>query len=219
MEAIQQCLDDATQTPHAPYQIFDELLHDVQTIKHSSLTHHHQSEPTLLSKDIIKFAEPIIEHTLKGRKVHFRLVFQASEYQFRADAFHHCCDKLNNLLLVCKATNGKIFGGFSSESWEGKNGLFGCYKPSNSVLFSFSNRTVHRLKIKDHAVGCQPSMGPIFGTADLVLGDCNISNICMFPMAYKLDEPEHRTNDHITLTGGSSFTLEEYEVYSTHFDG
>jgi len=58
----------------------------------------------------------------------------------------------------------------------------------------------------------------VFGTADLVLGDCNISNVCMFPIAYKVDEPDRQTTDSTSLAGGSKFVLEEYEVYSIRFE-
>lgn len=209
-------MDRASQPPQPPYESFEKLLEDVNAIKQTQLTPRH-FEPTLISKDITDFIAPVVEHLVKGRKSRFDLVYRASACQFRADAFHHYCDKLTNLLVLCRASNGKSFGGFSSASWEGKNGLFGCYRTSNTILFSISNRTIHRLKTKDQAIGCQPSLGPVFGTADLVLGDCNISNVCMFPLAYKPDEPDHRTTDSTSLAGGSTFSLEEYEVYAVKF--
>jgi hypothetical protein len=152
---------------------------------------------------------PVLLHLTKSQKLRFEPIYRAQLYQFRSDAFHHFCDATQYLLVVCRTTNGKLFGGFSSESWDIKqlNGIFGRYRQSNTVLFSFTNRTVHRLKLKDQAIGCSTGLGPIFGTADIVIGDCNINNICMFPLAYKPDELK-KTSDSLALTGGSTFTLE-----------
>lgn len=98
------------------------------------------------------------------------------------------------------------------EGFAGAGAVFGQYKPAQTVLLSFSNRTVHRLRVKDQALGCANGFGPVFGAADLVIGSLNVNNVCLFPQSYKVDE-ERRTPDYTAFAGGMSFMLEEYEVY------
>lgn len=212
LEELLEVFRAATSPSPTQYCSIEQLSADLQLLK--SKQPEPRSEPALLTDKIEKFVGPVLEQLSKRRLAKFELVYQGTACQFRPDAFHQKCDKLSNLLVVCLAKNGRLFGGFSTESFDARlsNGVFGRARPSNSVLFSFSNWTVHRLKIKDQAVGCCPASGPVFGSADLVIGALNINNICLYPQAYKVDEG-NLTRDSSALAGGASFVLQEYEVY------
>ena len=49
------------------------------------------------------------------------LLFRASEHSFVAAKFHELCDNRGATLLLAKADNQRIFGGFTTEPWTRDN--------------------------------------------------------------------------------------------------
>ncbi len=48
----------------------------------------------------------------------WKLIFRASEHDYRARAFHECCDDKGPTLIIIKSTGGWIFGGYTTQSWK-----------------------------------------------------------------------------------------------------
>ena len=47
----------------------------------------------------------------------FKLLYRASEHNFKAAAFHQKCDNIPNTVTLVKTQFGKVFGGFTPLTW------------------------------------------------------------------------------------------------------
>jgi hypothetical protein len=67
------------------------------------------------------------------KQVKKTLIYAGSVNGFKATDFHRCCDNQGPTLTIIKATDNKIFGGYTSANWDSS----GSYKSdSNAYLFS-----------------------------------------------------------------------------------
>ena len=48
-----------------------------------------------------------------------KLLYRASEHDYTAKSFHECCDNQGPTLIVIKSSGGRIFGGYTTQSWSG----------------------------------------------------------------------------------------------------
>ncbi len=51
----------------------------------------------------------------------WKLLYRASEHEYTAKSFHEYCDNKGPTLIVIKSSEGWIFGGYTTESWNGKD--------------------------------------------------------------------------------------------------
>ena len=49
----------------------------------------------------------------------WKLLFRASDHEYKAKSFHEFCDDKGPTLVVIKSTSGYIFGGYTTQSWSG----------------------------------------------------------------------------------------------------
>ena len=49
----------------------------------------------------------------------WKLLYRASENGYTAQSFHECCNDKGPTLIVIKSSGGWIFGGYTSQSWNG----------------------------------------------------------------------------------------------------
>ena len=49
----------------------------------------------------------------------WKLLYRASEHEYRAKSFHEYCDDKGPSLVIIKSSGGWIFGGYTTESWSG----------------------------------------------------------------------------------------------------
>jgi len=147
------------------------------------------------------------------------LIYRASQDGFEASSFHAKCDNKPNTLIIIKAINGNVFGGYTEQSWSGQS----CFKvDSNAFLFSLVNNLKKPIKLKcifpENAIVCNPSYGPIFGSGhDLLIADkSNLKNINTSSLGHSYSYPEYRFGYDIDkfLAGTSRFQSSEIEVYS-----
>lgn len=108
------------------------------------------------------------------------LIYRASRDGFTARDFHSKCDNIPKTLVIIKASNGNVFGGYTEASWS-DNGLYKA--DSNSFLFSLINKNNKPIKIKishgfePYAIFCGANCGPTFGGGhDLFISDNPNSN-------------------------------------------
>ena len=84
----------------------------------------------------------IIEKGLEGREFKLEMIMKGSEHGFSANIFHELCDDKGPTLFVVESEHGKIFGGFTSVSWNSLNAKY--FADPTSFIFSISNKTIHR---------------------------------------------------------------------------
>jgi hypothetical protein len=71
----------------------------------------------------------------KSKPSKWKRIFHGLEDGMNASSFHAKCDNVTPTIVVCKSTNGNIFGGYTQYSWSS-----GSYKTdSSSFLFSLVN--------------------------------------------------------------------------------
>ena len=160
------------------------------------------------------------------------LLYQGSRDGFDAFYFHFRCDFKPNTLTIVKSTNGNIFGGYTTISWESNDydADYG-YKYNNSAfIFSLVNKeniplifehTDEFENIKAVARGSVWSsfrQGPIFGYGhDLSICDrSNIERYSNSRLGNTYTHPEYpkdteRANS--ILAGSEFFLVDDIEVF------
>jgi len=142
------------------------------------------------------------------------LLYKACRDGYAAINFHTKCDNKGPTMVVIKSSNGHVFGGYASTSWDSS----GAYKSSpGCFLFTLANPhnippTKYLSGADANAIYCHASNGPTFGTGhDLAI--CNNSNSAncsfVFPSSYK-DLTGRGAN---TFTGLNTFTVSDIEVF------
>ena len=56
-----------------------------------------------------------------GNDYEWKLLYRASEHEYKARSFHEYCDNKGPTLIVIKSSNGCVFGGYTTESWSGNS--------------------------------------------------------------------------------------------------
>ena len=129
-------------------------------------------ESSILYSDIDKLNQIkkwITEKTSKNN-INFKLIFKMSENGYDGKSFHKICDNEAPTLIIIKSKNNKIFGGFTPLDW-GKE-----EKPKDdlnqSFVFSLDiNKRYDILNKKKYAIRCRKNEGPVFGNAEIKLGE------------------------------------------------
>ena len=52
-----------------------------------------------------------------GNDYKWRLIYRASEHDYTDDSFHDYCDHQGPTLVIIKCADGRIFGGYTTQSW------------------------------------------------------------------------------------------------------
>ncbi len=127
---------------------------------------------------IVSNSDDSMEHLVKwrrelGYKLHSRL-FRASQNGWSSSDFHHFCDNKGATLVIVKASNGRIFGGFTVNPWQSPspNGSYVDTNGDKAWLFSLNSATGSiRLNYINpgHVQYNDPSYGPTFGASDLCM--------------------------------------------------
>ena len=52
-----------------------------------------------------------------GDEYKLKLLYRASEHEYKPISFHECCDDKGPTLTIIKSTEGWIFGGYTTQSW------------------------------------------------------------------------------------------------------
>jgi hypothetical protein len=93
---------------------------------------------------ILKNEEKLLEHLLRflnNRKSPLKLCYRASLHGWSSQDFHSRCDKIAGTVVLIKVGNW-IFGGYTDQTWQGKNFYFTNFIPliyfSQFALFSHS---------------------------------------------------------------------------------
>jgi hypothetical protein len=135
---------------------------------------------------------------------------------FAAKDFHKLCDMKGPTLTVIEATDDFIFGGYTSETWDGN-----CVHKSDPTAFIFTLSNPHSIppthypilpSLYHQAIQCNPSFGALFGATDLhVYPAPNTLKISCtnFPNSYE----DTTGKGPKTFTGALNFSTKDVEVY------
>ena len=146
------------------------------------------------------------------------LIYQASRDGFSSSMFHAKCNSILGTLVVVRAGENQIFGGYTEQDWAGNGGW---KYDSNAFLFSLVNSyniTVKMPVIRpEYAISTLYSYGPTFGNGhDFTINSDGSSGYSKLGQAYQL--PSFLTYGTLSaqsfLAGSYYFKPIEIEVYS-----
>ena len=147
-----------------------------------------------------------------NKKIKLDLIYKASVDSDSAKSFHYHCDNARNSVILIETLNGKRFGGYTSQSWEGD-----CVqkKDPNAFVFSLDKMDTYKVIPNKEAIGCYPDHGAVF------LG-CQIR---IYDNAFKnggttfTKGVTYLTNEDFELSGGEKkFGIKEIEAYSVKIE-
>ena len=152
------------------------------------------------------------------QKVSAKLLYSAIIDGDNASTFHNLCDDKGPTLIIVESTDGKIFGGYTKESWSGNSQ----YKSDKKAfIFSLDKKMRAELKQKSYSIYCSPSYGPSFGGGhDLYIcsGCLNSKNSYSNPHSYKFKSCDNK--NHFDLKSDNpnepitKFQCKNVEVYA-----
>ena len=146
-------------------------------------------------------------------KITFKLLWQGTRDGFTASKFHSLCNGKGPTLTIGVSTYPKIFGGFTSISWDNWTGS--CITDTTAFIFSLTHRTKCLNEKKGGVVYPHPGYGPTFGNGqDITFRDnCNINTDSYSNGNYNYEIPQGADNNTF-FAGSYNFTAKEVEVYS-----
>jgi len=165
------------------------------------------------------------------------LLYRGSRDGMTVDAFHKKCDDHAETLTIAKSSNGRVFGGYSEQTWNVTN----CFKGSdNAWIFSLDEKRKYPIKSEKNAysIATYQGSGPIFGSGpdlhiSLASSQTNLAESA-FRLAFKksysalggtyelsftqIERDAYlqtgRNNIHAILAGICQFDTQEIEVFS-----
>ena len=147
-----------------------------------------------------------------NKAIKIDLIYKASIDTDKAAAFHDNCDKVNNTIGLIESSNGRRFGGYTSQSWNGD-----CIdkKDSTSFVFSLAKMETFGVIPEKDAIGCYPDFDPVFlGCQIRIYDDAFNKGGSTFERGVT-----YLTNEDYELTGGEKlFGVKEIEVYEVRFE-
>jgi hypothetical protein len=144
------------------------------------------------------------------------LLYRATRDGFQSTQFHQLCDHIPNTLTIIKSTNGNIFGGFVSQTWDGR---INTYKNDDKAfLFSLKNLENRKEKMPlnnfINTIYCASNMGPTFGSGhDISItngANTNIQNYSKLGNSFRTQSQ----NPQSFLAGSYNFQVSEIEVFA-----
>lgn len=150
-----------------------------------------------------------------AEKLSAKLLYSAKIDGDDSLTFHKLCDDIDlPTLIIIESTDGKIFGGFTKQSWDGN-----CiYKiDSDAFIFFLDEKQKAELTQKNYSIYCNPSYGPSFGGGH----DIHICSGCLknkssyiHPHSYKFKNDEINPFQDDPFNSNYYFQCKDLEVYA-----
>ncbi|EGG20238.1 hypothetical protein DFA_07360 [Cavenderia fasciculata] len=172
--------------------------------------------PTEMDSKLIDSTQLEIIKNWIGTSKTLNLVYRGTRDGFQASKFHSLCDGKGETVTLIKSTDGNVFGGYNSQSWNTNNTFYGDNK---CFIFTIINKQgLHPTKYipsgvnSNYAVG-SAGYGPVFGSSyDILISDqCNSnqSSYQNFPSTYSDTTGKGKS----TLTPTYNFKVDEIEIF------
>ena len=145
-------------------------------------------------------------------KIILNLLYKATIDSDKAEIFHKKCDFAKNTLVLVKSKNGKRFGGYTTQDWNGNSVE---KKDENAFVFSLDKMAIYDIIPGEDAIGCYPNYGPVFLGCQIRIYDE------FFTKGGTTYEKglNYNTQEDFELTGGQKkFEVKEIEVYSVDLE-
>ncbi|WP_026009999.1 LamG-like jellyroll fold domain-containing protein, partial [Algibacter luteus] len=157
------------------------------------------------------------------------LLYRRSIHGASATAFHNLCDDKGPTLVVFKASNGQVFGGYTPNSWN--SSYFNYNSSSQAFLFNLNSDRKASPYYPQNSTLSRPGYGPIFGGGHDIFINNSMDSGYFRPHSYNnIDGSGYAYNSSTAikaLTGinttrtyysfGSGF-ITEIEVYQIEFN-
>ena len=156
-----------------------------------------------------------INHQLKKNIQNSILLYKFSRDGHDNEIFHKNCDGIDNTLIIGESTNGRIFGGFTTQKWNNKDekGIIDDY----SFLFQINDvKNYYPIKGKG-GIYCSKYYGPIFVGNGSSIEFCFGNNNRDCTGINKSGTYDYGNNKYV-LEGNDSYELKDYEVYKLKFN-
>ena len=149
----------------------------------------------------------LIENKINKGPLNYSLLFRATEDGDSAKIFHDKCDNALNTLIVIRTNDGKRFGGYTTQSWEGNN----IYKKDEEAfVFSLNRNKIYPVNENKNAIWCFRNWGPIFEGYQIDIKDNffnQLNKTGLKGIGFKTEE-DFELND-----GQENFIINELEIY------
>jgi hypothetical protein len=141
------------------------------------------------------------------------LCYRATSDGDKATTFHEKCDRLKNIIILINTSNGKKFGGFSSESWD-NNSQELWKKDNDAFIFSIDNFKYYEVIRPERALFCHKDYGPIFGNGEILIPN----NFFLTPSTCLEKNVCYKPNDNsFPLSGLKEFYVTQIEAYKIDY--
>lgn len=147
----------------------------------------------------------------RGKNICYDLLYKASSDGGSAETFHSKCDKARATLVLVETTEGRRFGGYTSENWrgDGEDKI-----DDNAFIFSLDKMMTYSVHSGEPAIGCYEDYGPVFmGCQIRIYDDCFING----GSTYERDLNYYTTEDFELNGGEQNFSVKDIEVYKVTF--
>jgi predicted nucleic acid-binding Zn-ribbon protein len=127
-----------------------------------------------------------------GQNYNMRLIYSTDKDIYSPSNFHKKVGRTRPTLSLIKMKDGKIIGGFTSQSWQGE----GYKEDEDAFIFNLSNEKMYPVRDPSQAIYCSEDTAIVFGREDIAIKEHE--SISSFPMSYG-----KHGNDDFELTDGS----------------
>ena len=169
----------------------------------------------------LKLIKEGIKHQLNKDIVGTNLIYRCSTDGDDCSIFHQKCDEISNTLVIGESESNKIFGGFTSQSWDQKNQT---KYDEYAFLFQLNKMEIHYVIKGKGGISCDKEFGPTFG-------NWSRFNLCFQDRGKSLegnnreDSYDDNTNsfennlkkDYI-YEGNRNFKLKDFEVFQLYLN-
>jgi hypothetical protein len=95
------------------------------------------------------------------------LLYSGKLHGWEMSKFHELCDEKGPTITVMKSKAGRVFGGFTMQSWHSDSRF---KADERAFIYSIDREEIYRVLDTQRAIWCYSSCGPCFGWAALGLG-------------------------------------------------
>ncbi|TNV80144.1 hypothetical protein FGO68_gene11162 [Halteria grandinella] len=210
-EKMQQQLEEYKLALDQKVEEINQELQNQKALKQKKEDDRFKCFSSLIIDDIEKFKKMSSFFDQAGRPLKYSsLLYRGSVDTFRVSAFHTKCDYKSNTLSIIKTTEGKIMGGFTTQTWDHS----GEKQDNQAWLFNIDAPTIFRFKQgSGQAIGALSSYGPAFGSGyDLIIYD-NCNSNCNSYVSGSSYEYSGGVGNLLLTQGQVKFRVKEIEVY------
>ena len=144
------------------------------------------------------------------KRINYQLLYKASKDTDKTSIFHNKCDNKRNTIIFIETNEGKKFGGFTTQTWEGNTNK----KDENAFLFSLDKLKIYDIIKERDAIICNLNYGPMFGGGQIIIFDKFFKE---GGKTGKAHENYNTEEDYELNNGNMIFQIKELEVFEILF--